>query len=103
MSDPFGRFGPNHSQKAPRNQRLKANRRQEIPSQIRSDALQDLVYTVDDEADLSVDERLHGRILHRKKEGIEALLDVAIAERIEKILRRPEVRRDLDKPADEDE
>jgi 5-methyltetrahydrofolate--homocysteine methyltransferase len=30
---------------------------------------------------LTVDERIHARILHRKKEGIEALLDLAIAER----------------------
>jgi 5-methyltetrahydrofolate--homocysteine methyltransferase len=35
----------------------------------------------DAEASLSVDERLHARILHRKKEGIEALLDEAIAQR----------------------
>ena len=33
---------------------------------------------VDDEAGLSTDERIHARILHRKKEGIEALLDQAI-------------------------
>jgi 5-methyltetrahydrofolate--homocysteine methyltransferase len=35
----------------------------------------------DAEAGLSVDERIHARILHRKKEGIESLLDEAIAER----------------------
>jgi 5-methyltetrahydrofolate--homocysteine methyltransferase len=35
----------------------------------------------DAEADLSVDQRIHNRILHRKKEGIEVLLDAAIAER----------------------
>jgi 5-methyltetrahydrofolate--homocysteine methyltransferase len=35
----------------------------------------------DAEASLSVDERIHARILHRKKEGIEALLDTAIDER----------------------
>jgi 5-methyltetrahydrofolate--homocysteine methyltransferase len=34
------------------------------------------------DADLPVDERIHGRILHRKKEGIEALLDQAIDERM---------------------
>ena len=28
---------------------------------------------------MTVDERIHGRILHRKKEGIEELLDEAIA------------------------
>jgi 5-methyltetrahydrofolate--homocysteine methyltransferase len=33
------------------------------------------------DGDLPVDERIHGRILHRKKEGIEALLDEAIAAR----------------------
>ncbi|HEV7666647.1 MAG TPA: homocysteine S-methyltransferase family protein [Chloroflexota bacterium] len=36
----------------------------------------------DADADKPVDERIHGRILHRKKEGIEALLDQAIAERL---------------------
>jgi len=35
----------------------------------------------DAEANLSVDQRIHNRILHRKKEGIEALLDEAIASR----------------------
>jgi 5-methyltetrahydrofolate--homocysteine methyltransferase len=34
------------------------------------------------EAELPVDERIHGRILHRKKEGIGALLDEAIARRM---------------------
>ena len=37
---------------------------------------------VDDEAGLSTDERIHARILHRKKEGIESLLDQAIEERL---------------------
>jgi methylmalonyl-CoA mutase cobalamin-binding domain/chain len=36
----------------------------------------------DEDADLPVDERIHGRILHRKKEGIEALLDQAIGQRL---------------------
>jgi 5-methyltetrahydrofolate--homocysteine methyltransferase len=36
----------------------------------------------DAEAGLTVDERIHGRVLHRKKEGIETLLDEAIAERM---------------------
>jgi len=36
----------------------------------------------DAEANLSVDERIHARILHRKKEGIEALLDETIAIRL---------------------
>src|SRR5207302_7698579 len=41
--------------------------------------------TADDaEASLSLDERIHNRILHRKKEGIETLLDEAIAERVPK-------------------
>src|SRR5216683_3194375 len=35
----------------------------------------------DGEADLTIDERIHSRILHRKKEGIEALLDRAIDQR----------------------
>src|SRR5207253_8340673 len=35
----------------------------------------------DAEADLSLDQRIHNRILHRKKDGIEALLDEAIASR----------------------
>src|SRR5438270_230916 len=35
----------------------------------------------DGEVDLPVDERIHGRILHRKKEGIETLLDEAIDQR----------------------
>ncbi len=34
------------------------------------------------DADLPVDERIHGRILHRKKEGIETLLDEAIRNRL---------------------
>jgi 5-methyltetrahydrofolate--homocysteine methyltransferase len=38
----------------------------------------------DAEAGLSVDERIHARILHRKKEGIETLLDEAIAARAPK-------------------
>jgi 5-methyltetrahydrofolate--homocysteine methyltransferase len=42
----------------------------------------------DGEADLTIDQRIHGRILHRKKEGIEALLDEAIA------LRAPKSRSD---------
>src|SRR5207253_1619089 len=42
----------------------------------------------DGEADLPVDERIHGRILHRKKEGIETLLDEAVA------LRAPKSRSD---------
>jgi 5-methyltetrahydrofolate--homocysteine methyltransferase len=36
----------------------------------------------DAEADLPVDERIHGRILHRKRDGIETLLDEAIARRL---------------------
>ncbi|HYY88213.1 MAG TPA: homocysteine S-methyltransferase family protein, partial [Chloroflexota bacterium] len=36
----------------------------------------------DDDADLPVDERIHQRILHRRKEGIEDLLDQAIAHRL---------------------
>src|SRR5438270_4153898 len=35
----------------------------------------------DAEANLTIDQRIHNRILHRKKEGIEALLDEAISER----------------------
>ena len=38
--------------------------------------------SAEDDADLTVDERIHGRILHRKKEGIEALLDQAIDQRV---------------------
>lgn len=37
--------------------------------------------TTEDDADRPVDERIHGRILHRKKEGIELLLDEAVAQR----------------------
>ena len=37
--------------------------------------------TTEDDADLPVDERIHGRILHRKKEGVEVLLDEAVAQR----------------------
>src|SRR5579859_1861681 len=37
--------------------------------------------TTADDADLPTDERIHGRVLHRKKEGIEALLDEAVARR----------------------
>ncbi|HEV2122039.1 MAG TPA: vitamin B12 dependent-methionine synthase activation domain-containing protein [Chloroflexota bacterium] len=36
----------------------------------------------DPEAGLSVDERLHYRILHRRKEGVEALIDQALAARL---------------------
>ncbi|GAC1325897.1 MAG: methionine synthase [Chloroflexota bacterium] len=36
----------------------------------------------DDETDLGVDQRIHRRILQRKKDGIEALLDDAVAERL---------------------
>jgi 5-methyltetrahydrofolate--homocysteine methyltransferase len=35
----------------------------------------------DGDAELPIDTRIHNRILHRKKEGIEALLDQAISER----------------------
>jgi 5-methyltetrahydrofolate--homocysteine methyltransferase len=38
--------------------------------------------TTEDDADLPVDERIHGRILHRKKEGIEVLLDEAVDRRV---------------------
>jgi 5-methyltetrahydrofolate--homocysteine methyltransferase len=38
--------------------------------------------SAEDDADLPVDERIHGRVLHRKKEGIEALLDEAVAQRM---------------------
>ena len=44
----------------------------------------ELVQTKDtgaEDADLPVDERIHYRILHRKKDGIEALLDEAITQR----------------------
>jgi 5-methyltetrahydrofolate--homocysteine methyltransferase len=37
---------------------------------------------VDDSDDLPVDERIHGRVLHRKKEGIEVLLDEAVQQRM---------------------
>ncbi|MDQ6674438.1 MAG: dihydropteroate synthase, partial [Chloroflexota bacterium] len=37
--------------------------------------------TTEDDVDLPVDERVHARILHRKKEGIEVLLDEAVAQR----------------------
>jgi 5-methyltetrahydrofolate--homocysteine methyltransferase len=40
--------------------------------------------STEDDAELPVDERIHGRILHRKKEGIEALLDEAVAQRAPK-------------------
>jgi 5-methyltetrahydrofolate--homocysteine methyltransferase len=43
--------------------------------------LQNQKDSAEDDADLPVDERIHGRILHRKKEGIEALLDQAIDQR----------------------
>ncbi len=36
----------------------------------------------DAEANLSVEERLHHRILHRKKEGVEELIDAALARRM---------------------
>ena len=35
----------------------------------------------DDDSHLPVNERIHRRILHRKKEGIEALLDEALSRR----------------------
>ena len=38
--------------------------------------------TTEDDAALPVDERIHGRILHRKKEGIEPILDEAVEQRI---------------------
>ncbi len=38
--------------------------------------------TANEDASLPVDERIHQRILHRKKEGIEALLDQAVAQRL---------------------
>src|SRR5579859_6866390 len=34
-----------------------------------------------DDAALPIDQRIHGRVLHRRKEGIEALLDEAVARR----------------------
>src|ERR1700738_250402 len=37
--------------------------------------------TTEDDAGLPVDERIHGRILHRKREGIEVLLDAAVEQR----------------------
>jgi 5-methyltetrahydrofolate--homocysteine methyltransferase len=40
--------------------------------------------SAEDDADLPVDQRIHGRVLHRKKEGIEALLDEAVAQRAPK-------------------
>src|SRR6267378_1705681 len=43
--------------------------------------LQNQKDSAEDDADLPVDERIHGRILHRKKEGIEGLLDQAIDQR----------------------
>jgi 5-methyltetrahydrofolate--homocysteine methyltransferase len=40
--------------------------------------------SAEDDADLPVDQRIHGRVLHRKREGIEALLDEAVAQRAPK-------------------
>ncbi|MGI9149544.1 MAG: methionine synthase [Chloroflexota bacterium] len=38
--------------------------------------------TAEDDADQPTDQRIHGRILHRKREGIEALLDDAVGQRL---------------------
>ncbi len=49
----------------------------------------------DADADLPVDERIHGRILHRKKEGIEELLDEAIRNRLAAAVRDNPTRSEL--------
>jgi 5-methyltetrahydrofolate--homocysteine methyltransferase len=44
----------------------------------------------DGDAELPVDQRIHNRILHRKKEGIEALLDEAITQRTQSSVLSPQ-------------